>query len=359
MKLTIRENFDSIGSNEVIFTPDFDDFDVTDDSSLDIDFTPDFDVYGNAIGSEDSVAVCADCGNEICTCQECEEEFDMYECLEALGFIFMMASNDIHTIHVNACGENFKELHESADELYKLLNEYSDTCLEMCCEDGHYIHNLNNAKDCLTQWSIEVPDCESWNIKDGTKTIIDILHDVTISIAELYPDCPSDIQSIMDEWTRTLNSKMNYFLNRVVEVNHIFSQTNESMMSQYIVKNRRKRKGICEHLEKLKLGQSYTMFCQVEDHIDDYNVDPITLKEGDYIIRDFQFGHLPNGGNKGYIPYKVNAVVYDDVSDKSGYYDRRTRLELTDDIDDPFYIVVQNDRFNGMFHKLKKSSIQK
>jgi hypothetical protein len=116
---------------------------------------------------------------------------------------------------------------------------------------------------------------------------------------------------------------------------------------------------VCEHLDKLKLGQSYTMFCQVEDHIDDYNVDPLTLKEGDYIIRDFQFGHLPNGGNKGYIPYKVNAIVYDDVSDKSGYHDRRTRLELTDDVDDPFYVVVQNDRFNGMFHKLKKSSIQK
>lgn len=346
MKLTIKEDFDSIGSNEVIFTPDgFDDV-----ANIDVDFEPDFDVYGNEI---ETTSIPVD------SCDNCEcEEFNMYECLEALGFIFMMASNDIHTIHVNACGENFQELHETADELYKLLNEYSDTCLEMCCEDGHYIHNLNDAKD-LLDW--ECCDCgeKPFTLKVGIQAIIDVLHDVTISIAELYPDCPSDIQSTMDEWTRTLNSKMNYFLNRVVEVNHIFSQTNEGMMSQYIVRNRRKRKGICEHLDKLKLGQSYTMFCQVEDHIDDYNVDPITLKEGDYIIRDFQFGHLPNGGNKGYIPYKVNAVVYDDVSDKSGYYDRRTRLELTDDVDDPFYLVVQNDRFNGMFHKLKKSSIQK
>lgn len=346
MKLTIKEDFDSIGSNEVIFTPDgFDDV-----ANIDVDFEPDFDVYGNEIETT-SIPVDA--------CDNCEcEEFNMYECLEALGFIFMMASNDIHTIHVNACGENFQELHETADELYKLLNEYSDTCLEMCCEDGHYIHNLNDAKD-LLDW--ECCDCgeKPFTLKVGIQAIIDVLHDVTISIAELYPDCPSDIQSTMDEWTRTLNSKMNYFLNRVVEVNHIFTQTNENMMSQYIVRNRRKRKGICEHLDKLKLGQSYTMFCQVEDHIDDYNVDPLTLQEGDYIIRDFQFGHLPNGGNKGYIPYKVNAVVYDDVSEKNGYHDRRTRLELVDDVDDPFYVVVQNGRFNGMFHKLKKSSIQK
>lgn len=346
MRLTIKEDFDSIGSNEVIFTPDgFDDV-----ANIDVDFEPDFDVYGNEIEA-------TSISNDTCD-DECEEEFNMYECLEALGFIFMMASNDIHTIHINACGENFQELHETADELYKLLNEYSDTCLEICCEDGHYIHNLNDAKE-LLDW--ECCDCSErpFTLKVGIQAIIDVLHDVTISIAELYPDCPSDIQSTMDEWSRTLNSKMNYFLNRVVEVNHIFSQTNEGMMSQYIVRNRGKKKGICEHLDKLKLGQSYTMFCQVEDHIDDYNVDPITLKEGDYIIRDFQFGHLPNGGNKGYIPYKVNAVVYDDVSDKSGYYDRRTRLELTDDVDDPFYLVVQNDRFNGMFHKLKKSSIQK
>ena len=115
---------------------------------------------------------------------------------------------------------------------------------------------------------------------------------------------------------------------------------------------------VCEHLDKLKLGQSYTLFCQVEDHIEDYNCDPINLKAGDYIIRDFQFGHLPNGGNKGYIPYKVVDVVYDDISDKGGYYDRRTRLEL-DDGEDYFYVVCQNDRFNGMFHKLKNSSIQK
>ena len=346
MKLTIKEDFDSIGSNDVIFTPDgFDDV-----ANIDVDFEPDFDVYGNEI---ETTSIPDD------TCDHCEcEEFNMYECLEALGFIFMMASNDIHTIHVNACGENFQELHETADELYKLLNEYSDTCLEMCCEDGHYIHNLNDAKD-LLDW--ECCDCSEkpFTLKVGIQAIIDVLHDVTISIAELYPDCPSDIQSTMDEWTRTLNSKMNYFLNRVVEVNHIFTQTNENMMSQYIVRNRRKRKGICEHLDKLKLGQSYTMFCQVEDHIDDYNVDPLTLQEGDYIIRDFQFGHLPNGGNKGYIPYKVNAVVYDDVSEKNGYHDRRTRLELVDDVDDPFYVVVQNGRFNGMFHKLKKSSIQK
>lgn len=346
MKLNIREDIESWFSIE-----DALDNPITDKDVLDVEFTPDFDVYGNTISSKEPNEVEYD---DVYNCENCDcEETDIYEDLEALGFVFMLASNDIHTIHVNACGENFKELHESADELYKLLNEYSDTCLEMCCEDGHYIHNLNNAKDCLTQWSIEVPDCESWNIKDGTKTIIDILNNVVVAISELYNDCPSNIQSVMDEWTRTLSSKMNYFLGRVVELKRIF--TNESMMNPYI---RRSRKKGCldENLKVLKLGQPYKMFCQVEDHIEDYNCDPINLKKGDYIIRDFQFGHLPNGGNKGYIPYRVNDIVYDDVSDNDGYYDRRTRLEL-DDGHEYFYLVCQNDRFNGMLHKLFEDSV--
>ena len=341
MKLRIYEG---VGDKDVYFTPSI---------QLETDMQPKEntqDAFGIElpVNNGDPDAIIAD---EVDTI-----DASIYEDLETLGFVFMFASNDIHTIHINACGENFKELHETADELYKLLNDYSDQCLEICCEDGHYIHSLNDAKD-IVEW--DFCDCSEkpFTIKEGTQAIIDILNNVVVAVTELYNDVPSDIQSTMDEWIRTLDSKMNYFLGRVVEVNHIFA-TNESVMSQYITRKRNRKGMFCEHLDKLKLGQSYTMFCQVEDHIDDYNCDPLTLKKGDYIIRDFQFGHLPNGGNKGYIPYEVTDIVYDDVSDKNGYYDRRTRLEL-DDGKEYFYIVCQNGRFNGMFHKLKKSSIQK
>ena len=87
-----------------------------------ITFEPDTDAFGNVVSSPE---VCPDCGCETCMC---DQEFNMYECLEALAFVFLLASNDIHTIHVNACGDNFKELHVEADDLYKILGEYSDTC---------------------------------------------------------------------------------------------------------------------------------------------------------------------------------------------------------------------------------------
>ena len=329
MKLRISEDFDSATSIGTEYDP------------ISVFETGDFNDYADEVDLSSSR-------------QEIIEQTSVYEDIEALGFVFTLASNDIHTIHVNACGANFKELHESANELYKLLFDYADTCFEMSCEDGHFIHNINNAKDLLTNWDIANVGERGFDIYAGTQAIIDVLHEVTIAITELYPDVNTDIQSVFDEWIRTLDSKMNYFLNRVVECKEKY-YTNESMMLRNTRHDRKKH--VCEHLDHLKLGQPYKMFCQVEDHIDDYNCDVLDLKEGDYIIRDFQFGHLPNGGNKGYIPYKVESIVYDDISDKNGYYDRRTRLEL-DDGKTFFYLVCQNDRFNGMFHKLKKDSVK-
>jgi DNA-binding ferritin-like protein len=314
MKLRIREDFDSTTSIGTEYNP-VSVFDAVDDISL--------------------------------------NESNFYEDLEALGFVFTLAANDIHTIHVNACGENFKELHLSADELYKILGDYADTAFEICCEDGHYIHNINDAAN-MIDWEVANVGERGFDIYAGTQAIVDILHNVTIAISELYNDCPSDIQSTLDEWLRELNSKMNYFLGRVVQCKQDSQIATESMM----LKNTRhdRRKSICEHLENLKLGQSYVQFCQVEDHIEDYNCDTTTLKEGDYIIRDFQFGHLPNGGNKGYIPYKVIDIEYDRDEDVGGYWDARKRLHLFDGYND-FYIECYNERFNGMFHKLFKKSV--
>ena len=326
---------------EVDIDVDLDDTDnnIDTDVDFDIDFTSDFD---NEI--EDDSEIYDD---------EDTDDYNIYEDIEALAFVFTLASNDIHTIHINARGENFKELHESCDELYKLLADYADECMEISCEDGHFIHSINNAKDILTAWADRPLGEKGFDIQEGTQLVIDILHDVTISIKELYNYVSSDIQSKFDEWSRELNSKMKYFLGRVVENKET---TNESMMLRNTRHNR--RKSCYEHLDNLELGKSYVNFCQVEDHIEDYDVDTIDLKKGDYVIRDFQFGHLPNGGNKGYIPYKVNNVVYDDTCENQGYYDRRTRLEL-DDGDEVFYIVCQNNDFNGLFHRLKKNAFKK
>lgn len=271
--------------------------------------------------------------------------------LETLGYIFTLASNDVHTVHINACGENFTELHEKANEIYDTLGDYADTAFEMYCEDGSYIHNINDAREIVGDlWTVSIGD-GPFTLDDGVRAMSVVLNTVNEYISSIYGNYSSDIQSTFDEWKRYLTSQMKYFISRITQCGS--QGYTEGVMSASV---RRKRKPICEHLDHLKLGQSYTLFCQVEDHIDDYNCDPLTLKKGDYIIRDFQFGHLPNGGNKGYIPYKVVEIEYDRDDDISGYHDKRKRLHLFDGYED-FYIDCYNDRFNGLFHKLKKSSV--
>lgn len=321
--------------------------------SAEIVFTPDFDVQDNVFtsGDFDEYADFGDFDDFNDDGYVEDTECNVYECLEALGFMFSLAANDVHTVHINACGDNFQELHECADEVYNLLNGYSDHAFEMACEDGHYIHNINEAGS-LVDWNNYACSGCCYDIVKGSSTIIEILNDVICRISELYNDVDSSIQSVMDEWTRELTSKANYFLKRVQGCS-----CNESIMSAS-VRNRRRRKSICEHLDKLKLGQSYTMFCQVEDHIDDYNCDPLSLKKGDYVIRDFQFGHLPNGGNKGYIPYEVIDILEDEDSYDSGYHYFIKTLLLSDGFEN-HELVVQNGRFNGILHKLKKASVEK
>ena len=282
-----------------------------------------------------------------------EPVVSMYENLEALGFVFLLASNDIHTIHVNAKGKNFTRLHLEADELYKQFGDYGDTCLEMCCEDGHFINSINDAKSLLGWHDYDINKV-GFTLETGIPVIIQILDDVDTAITEFYDEASSDIQSTLDEWIRYIDSKKNYFLGRIMQESKKRS-TKESIMLKSTRHDRKKT--VCEHLDYLQLGKCYKVFCQVEDHIEDYDCDTVSLKKGDYIIRDFQFGHLPNGGNKGYIPYKVIDIEYDRDDDNGGYWDARKRLHLFDGEED-FYIECYNERFNGIFHKLKKSSVK-
>lgn len=286
----------------------------------------------------------------------------IYDKLEPLGLTCLLAANDIHTIHINAKGVNFKELHLEAKELYELLEDIGDTCLEMACEDGRFVHDINDAK-AVVDWEMNLSN-QSFTLEDGVRVITEILNLVVQRIACMYDEAPSDIQSVLDEWVRTLDSKMKYFLGRILKESK--NMRNESIMAR----SARRRKRPCfESLQYLKLGQPYKSFCEVEDHIEDYNCNPADFKKGDFIIRDFQYGHLPNGGSEGYIPYKVTDIVYKEdfpcefcspyVETHDEKYDKRQLEKIV--LDDGFEthtLVVQDGRFNGMFHKLRKSSVK-
>ena len=76
------------------------------------------------------------------------------------------------------------------------------------------------------------------------------------------------------------------------------------------IRNRKKNMSENISLSCYELGKCYPDFEMLESFIDIYNVDLTTLVEGDIIIRDWQYGHLPN---TGYRPMKV-IEEFDGVS---------------------------------------------
>ena len=76
--------------------------------------------------------------------------------------------------------------------------------------------------------------------------------------------------------------------------------TIESIMSPNMqIRNDRKNDFLepqLEHMEKFQLGKRYPDFDILEPFIEEYDVDLNTLKLGDIVIKDWQYGHLENTG---------------------------------------------------------------
>lgn len=55
-----------------------------------------------------------------------------------------------------------------------------------------------------------------------------------------------------------------------------------------------------ESLEVFELNTRYDDFSMLEPFITDYNTDLTTLKKGDIIVKDWQYGHLKNTGYRAW-----------------------------------------------------------
>ena len=80
----------------------------------------------------------------------------------------------------------------------------------------------------------------------------------------------------------------------------------ESVMNMAIRKHYKERSVCTESLESFEVGKRYPDFEMLEPFIINYDVDLNDLEVGDIIIRDWQYGHLPN---TGYIPMEVLDIT--------------------------------------------------
>ena len=172
------------------------------------------------------------------------------------------------------------------DELYRVL-----TTIEQKIDDavakgnyqGLWLHEI-----CIPIES----DYKQVDVDDyqGTSNILKN----NINVDSIEVDLPEDWTSEDDDFT---------YLADIAMKNK--TQFTESVMNMSVLKSYRNKTNCNEELEIYEIGKRYPDFQMLEPFILNYDVDLDDLEVGDIIIRDWQFGHLPN---TGYIPMLVVDV---------------------------------------------------
>ena len=151
-----------------------------------------------------------------------DEGYDVNPCTdlivdpnENLTQLFIQAnqfSRNLHMIHWLSIGNDMEKLHIKAEELYGELDQEIDLLAELIVEKTGTIIDINKietwntvgTQDRTFQQGIEC-------IKQYAQSFIDYI-DIT------YPNQPSDVQSILDDWLRYWNKQLNYFIVREQEI---------------------------------------------------------------------------------------------------------------------------------------------
>lgn len=151
-----------------------------------------------------------------------DEGYDVNPCTdlivdpnENLTQLFIQAnqfSRNLHMIHWLSIGNDMEKLHIKAEELYGELDQEIDLLAELIVEKTGTIIDINKietwntvgTQDKTFQQGIEC-------IKQDAQSFIDYI-DIT------YPNQPSDVQSILDDWLRYWNKQINYFITREQEI---------------------------------------------------------------------------------------------------------------------------------------------
>lgn len=202
-KITASSDIELLGI-QTDYTPG-EALDVVDDILTNSDFT---DLITE---TPQSYEICVDdSGYDINPCDELIVHPE--ENLKQLFIQAIQFSRNLHMIHWLAIGNDMEKLHIKAEELYGELDQEIDLLAELIVEKTGTIIDINKietwntvgTQDKTFQQGIEC-------IKQDAQSFIDYI-DIT------YPNQPSDVQSILDDWLRYWNKQINYFIKREQEI---------------------------------------------------------------------------------------------------------------------------------------------
>lgn len=189
---------------------------------------------------------------------------------------------------------------DTDDELYKIIKKTErklDSEVAKGEYEGLWIHRI----DIPIYSNYRQSDVDRWQ---GSSSI----GDVDIESKEL--ELPSDWTDEDDDFTYLAD----YALDQK-------DSLNESIMNMAVRKHYKERMNCTESLEAYEIGKRYPDFSMLEPFIINYDVDLSEVEVGDILIRDWQYGHLPN---TGYIPMEVIDIPNDRsilvMTDKGQHY---------------------------------------
>lgn len=135
---------------------------------------------------------------------------------ENLQQLFIQAiqfSRNLHMIHWLAIGNDMEKLHIKAEELYGELDEEIDLLAELIVEKTGTIIDINK----IETW--DTVGTQNRTFQQGIECIKQYAQSFIDYIDITYPNQPSDVQSILDDWLRYWNKQINYFIIREQEEN--------------------------------------------------------------------------------------------------------------------------------------------
>lgn len=150
-----------------------------------------------------------------------DEGYDVNPCTdlivepnENLTQLFIQAiqfSRNLHMIHWLAIGNDMEKLHIKAEELYGELDEEIDLLAELIVEKTGTIIDINK----IETW--DTVGTQNRTFQQGIECIKQYAQSFIDYIDITYPNQPSDVQSILDDWLRYWNKQINYFITREQE----------------------------------------------------------------------------------------------------------------------------------------------
>jgi DNA-binding ferritin-like protein len=115
-------------------------------------------------------------------------------------------------IHWLAIGNDMEKLHIKAEELYGELDQEIDLLAELIVEKTGTIIDINTIETCDTVGT------QNRTFQQGIQCIKQYAQSFIDYIDITYPNQPSDVQSILDDWLRYWNKQINYFITREQEI---------------------------------------------------------------------------------------------------------------------------------------------